>query len=90
MMVSIKHCWWQTPGTLHHQRDNGPTTHVISYLDELAVPCLTSEAWDKLVWPTTAVTPRVPTEAESYGYCWNQAVDLGLVMPAVQFCVINE
>ena len=82
MIVSIKHCWWPIPGTLHHQRDNGPTAHVISYLDELAVCLPISEAWDKLVWPPMAATPRVPTEAESYGYCWGQVVDLGPVMPA--------
>ena len=37
MMASVKHCWEPVPRTLHHQRENGPTTHVISYLDELAV-----------------------------------------------------
>ena len=56
-MVSVKHCWEPTPRTLHHQRDNGPTTHVISYLDELAIHLPTSEAWDEMVWLTTAVTP---------------------------------
>ena len=90
MMASIKHCWEPTPSTLHHQRDNGPTTHIISYLDELAVHPPTSEAWDELVWPSTAVTLRVPTEAEFYGYCQGQVVDLGPIMPAVQFCVTNK
>ena len=89
-VVSITHCWWPIPGTLHHQIDNGPTAHVISYLDELAVCLPTSEPWDKLVWPTMAAIPRVPTKAESYGYCRGQAVDLGPVMPAAQFRVTNE
>ena len=89
-MASIKHCWEPTPRTLHHQRDNGPPTHVISYLDELAVRHPTHEAWDELVWPSMAVTPEVPTEAESYSYCQGQAVDLGPMMPAVQFRVTNE
>ena len=48
-MASIKRCWEPTPGTLHHQRDNGPTAHIISYLNELAVRITTSEAWDKMV-----------------------------------------
>ena len=90
MMASIKHCLWPTPGTLHHQRDNGPTTHVISYLDELAVHLPTSKAWDELVWPTMAANPHVPTKAKSYSYCQGQAVDLGPVMLAVQFRVTNE
>ena len=42
------------------------------------------------VRPTTAVIPRVPTEAESYGYCRGQAVDLGPVMPAAQFRVTEQ
>ena len=90
MRVSIMHCWGPTPRILHYQRDNGPTTHAISYLDELAVCCPTSEAWDKLVWPPMAATPRVPTEAKSYGYCQGQAVDLGPMMPAAQFWVSNK
>ena len=89
-MASIKHYWWPTSGTLHHQRDNGPTTHIISYLKELAVHLPTSEALDKLVWPSMAATLQIPTKAKSYGYCWGQAVDLGSVMLAVQFCVTNE
>ena len=89
-MASVKYCWEPSSRTLHHQRENGPTTHIISYLDELAVRVPTREAWDQMVWPTTAVIPRVPTKAESYSYCWGQAVDLGPVMPAVQFCVTEE
>ena len=43
-----------------------------------------------MVWSTTAVIQRVPTEAKSYSYCQGQVVDLGPVMPAVQFCVTEE
>ena len=75
---------------LYHQRDNGPTAHVISYLNELAVCVPTLEAWDQMVWPTTVVIPCVLTEAKSYGYCLGQAVDLGPVMPAAQFQVMEE
>ena len=89
-MVSIKCYWEPTPRTLHHQRDNSPTTHVISYLDKLAVCLPTSEAWDKMVWLTMAATPQVPTKANSYGYCWGQMVDLGPVMLGTQFRVTNE
>ena len=79
-----------TPRALYHQRDNGPTTHVISYLDELAVHIPTLESWDQMVWPTMAAIPRTLTEAEFYGYCWGQAVDLDPVMPAAQFQVTEE
>ena len=40
--------------------------------------------------PTTVAIPHVPTEAKSYGYCQGQVVDLGPVMPAVQFRVTEE
>ena len=89
-MENVKHCWEPAPRTLHHQRENGPTAHVSSYLDELAVRIPTLEAWDQMVWPTMVAIPRVPTEAKSYGYCQGQVVDLGPVMPAVQFCVTEE
>ena len=89
-MVSIKRCWEPAPRTLHHQRENCPTTHVISYFDELAVRIPTKEAWDQMVWPTTVAIPCIPTEAESYSYCRGQAVDLGLMMPAAQFHVTEE
>ena len=68
-MASVKFCWEPTPRALYHQRDNGPTAHVISYLDELAVHVPTLEAWYQMVWPTTAAIPCTLTEAKSYGYC---------------------
>ena len=89
-MVSVKHCWEPAPRILHHQRESGPITHVISYLSELAVCIPTREAWDQMVWPTTVAILCIPTEAESYGYCRGQAVDLGPVMPATQFHVTEE
>ena len=88
-MASVKHCWEPVPRTLDHQRQNGPTAHVI-YLNELAVHVPTIEAWDQMVWPTMVVILCVPTEAKSYSYCRGQAVDLSPVMPAVQFCVTEE
>ena len=89
-MVSVKHCWEPAPRTLHHQRENGSTAHVITYLNELIVCVPTLEAWDQMVWPTTAAILFVPTKAESYSYCWGQVVDLSPVMPGAQFCVTEE
>ena len=85
MMASVKLCWEPTPRALYHQRDYGPTTHIISYLDELAVHVPTLEAWDQMVWPTMAAIPCTLTEAELYGYCQGQVVDLGPVMLVAQF-----
>ena len=79
-----------TPRILYHQRGNDPTTHVISYLNKLAVHIPTFEAWDQMVWPTTVAILRALTEAELYGYCQGQAVDLSPVMLAAQFWVTKE
>ena len=88
-MASVKPCWEPTPRALYHQRDNGPTTHVISYLDKLAACIPTLEAWDQMVWPTMAAIPCTLTEAELYGYCQGQ-VDLSPMMLAAQFWVTEE
>ena len=90
MMVSVKHCWEPAPRTRHHQKENVPTTHVISYLDKMVVCIPTIEAWDQMVWPNTVAILCVPTKAKSYGYCWGQSVDLGPVIPAGQFHVTEE
>ena len=89
-MASVKLCWEPTPRALYHQRDNGPTAHVISYLNELAVRVPTLEAWDQMVWPTMVAILHTLTEAKLYGYSWGQAVDLGPVMLVVQFWVMEE
>ena len=89
-VASIKLCWEPIPRALYHQRESGPTAHIITYLDELAVHVPSLDAWDQLVWPTTVAIPHALKEAELYGYCWGQVVDLGPMMPAAQFWVMEE
>ena len=43
-----------------------------------------------MVWPTMVAIPHALTEAELYGYCQGQAVDIGPVMPVAQFWVMEE
>ena len=40
-----------------------------------------------MAWPATAAIPCALTEAELYGYCWGQVVDLSPMMPATQFWI---
>ena len=89
-VASIKLCWEPPLRALYHQRENSPITHVITFLDELAVRVPSLDTWDQLVWPPTAAAPRALTEAELYGYCHGQAVDLSPVMPAAQFRVTDK
>ena len=89
-MASFKLCWEPAPRALYHQRECGPTTHIITFLDKLAVHVSSLNAWDQLVWPPAVAVPRALTEAELYGYCHGQVVDLGPVMPVAQFQVTEE
>ena len=89
-VASIKLCWEPAARVLYRKRESGPTTHVITFLDELAVCVPSLNTWDQLVWPPTVAILWALTEAELYGYCPGQAVDLGPVMPAAQFRVTEE
>ena len=86
MVASIK----PAPRTLYCQRERGPTAHIITYLDELAVHVPSLDAWDQLVWPTVVAIQHALTEAELYGYCQGQAVDPSPVMLVAQFRVTEE
>ena len=56
----------------------------------LAVRIPSLDAWDQLVWLTVAAIPCALTEAELYGYCRGQVVDLSPMMLAAQFRVTEE
>ena len=86
-VASIKLCWDSPSRALYCQRENGPTAHIITFLDELAVWVPSLDALDQLVWPPVAAVPWALTEAELYGYCHGLVVDLDPVMPAAQFWV---
>ena len=82
-MASIKLCWEPTPRAIYCKREDGLIAHIITFLDELVVWVPSLDAWDQLV-------PRALTEAELYGYCCGQAIDLGPIMPVAQFWVTDE
>ena len=97
----LVHAFWEETGTdltvacikpraIYCKREEGPIAHVITLLDELAVQAPSLDAWDQLVWPPVVAIPWALTEAELYGYCHGQVVDLGPVMPAAQFWVTDE
>ena len=56
-VTCIKLCWEPAPRALYHNRENSPTAHVITFLDELAVWVPSLDAWDQLVWPPAAAIP---------------------------------
>ena len=75
---------------MYRKRENSPTAHVITFLDELAVWVPSLDTWDQFVWLPGVALPRALTEAELYGYCCGQAVDLSPVMLAARFWVMEE
>ena len=89
-VACIKLCWESAPRAIYHKREDGPIAHVITFLDELAIQVPSLDAWDQLVWLPTVAIPQALTEAELYGYCCGQVVDLGLMMPVAQFWVTDE
>ena len=60
------------------------------FVDDLAIWVPSLDTWDQFVWPLAAAMPQALMEAEQYGYCCGQAVDLGLVMLVVQLRVMDE
>ena len=89
-VACIKLCWEPTPRAIYRKREDSPIAHIITFLDELAVQVPSLDGWVQLVWLPVAAIPQALTEAELYGYCCGQAVDLGPVMPAAQFWVTDE
>ena len=89
-VACIKLCWESAPRVMYHKKENGPTAHVITFLDELVVWVPSLDAWDQFVWPPRAAALQALTEAELYGYCHGQAVDLSPMMPVAQFWVMEE
>ena len=89
-VTSIKLCSEPAPRALYCQRESSPTTHIITFLDELVVWVSSLNAWDQLVWLPVVAIPWALTEAELYGYCCSQVVDLSPMMPAAQFWITEE
>ena len=89
-VACIKRCWDPTPRAIYRKREEGPAAHVITFLDMLAVQVPSLDAWDQLVWLPAVAIPWALTEAELYGYCHGQAVDLGAVMPVAQFRLTDK
>ena len=63
---------------------------MITFLDELVVWVPTLDTWDQLVWLPAVAVPWALTEAELYGYCRGQVVDLSPMIPVTQYWVTEE
>ena len=89
-VACLKLCWEPSPRAIYCKREEGSVAYIVTFLDELAVQVPSLDAWNQFVWPPTVAIPRALTEAELYGYCHSQVVDLGPVMPVAQFRVTDK
>ena len=78
------------PRGIFQKREMSPVAYAITFVDELAIWVPSLDAWDQFVWPPAAAMPWALTEAEPYGNCHSQAIDLGPVMLAAQLRVADE
>ena len=83
-------CWGLPPRGVFRRRERGTISHVITFLDDMAVRVPMLDAWDQFVWLPSAAIPQATTEVEQYGYHCGNTIDLGLVMLAMEFRVTDE
>ena len=83
-------CWELSMRAVFRRRERGTVSHVITFLDDLAVCAPMLDAWDQFVWPPSAAVPWTTTQVEQYGYCHGNTIDLSAVMPATKFRVTDE
>ena len=89
-VACIKLYWGLPLRSIFRRRERGPVAYAITFVDELAIWVPSLDAWDQFIWLPAAAMPQAPMEAEQYGYHCVQAIDLGLIMPAMQFRVMDE
>ena len=82
-------CWELLPRGVF-RRERGGISHMITFLDDVAVRIPMLDAWDQFVWPLGMAMPRATMEAEQYGYRRGHAIDLRPVMPVMEFRVTDK
>ena len=83
-------CWELQLRVVFRRRERGAVSHAITFLGNVAVRTPMLDAWDQFIWLPIVAIPWSATQAEQYGYHCGNAVDLGAVMPAMEFRVTDE
>ena len=83
-------CWELMPRAVFKRMERGAVSYAVTFLDDMAVCTPMLDAWDQFVWPPSAATPRTTMQGGKYGYCHQNAINLGAVMPATEFRVTDE
>ena len=85
--LGIASCWGQLAMEVSLQKQDGPFTDVITYLDDLVQHVLTQKVWDELVYPAPLTEPSMPHKSNHLGYILAHTVDLGGTLPPLRFCM---
>ena len=83
-------CWELLLRGVFRRRERGTISHVITFLDDMAVHIPMLDAWDQFVWLPSVAVPQAAMEVEQHGYHHGHAVDLSPVMPVMEFWVMDE
>ena len=83
-------CWEPPLRGVFKRRERGAISHVVTFLDDMAVCAPTLDTWDQFVWPQSAAIPWAAREVEQYGYHHGNAINLSVVMLVVEFRVTDE
>ena len=85
--LRITSCWGQLAGEIPLQKQDGPFTDVITYLDDLLCHMLTQKAWDELVFPAPLTEPSMLCKSNHLGYILGCTVDIRGDLPPLRFCM---
>ena len=69
------------------QKQDGPFTDVIAYLDDLTWCMPSRKAWAELVFLAPLTEPSMPCKSNQLGYILGCTIDLGSALPPLRFCV---
>ena len=83
-------CWELPLRAVFRRNERGAVSHAITFLHDMAARIPTLDVWDQFVWPPSAAIPQTTTQVKQYGYHHGNAVNLGAVMPAMEFRVTDE
>ena len=83
--LGIASCWSQPATGVLLQKQDGPFTNVIAFLDGLVCHVLSWKAWDELVFPAPLAEPSIPHRSTHLSYILGCMVDLGGTLPPLRF-----
>ena len=75
--LGIASCWCQLAMEVPLQKQDGPFTNVVAFLDGLECQVLSRKAWDESVFPAPLAEPNIPWRSTHLSYILGCMVDLG-------------